>query len=81
MAHTCNPSSQEVKAGGFKVQGQPHLHLEFKTSLGYARHCFRKIKSKETKVIIILMPTCINIFFFLEVVARFHKAQIVSNLK
>jgi hypothetical protein len=28
MAHTCNPSTQEVEAEDFWVQGQPGLHSE-----------------------------------------------------
>jgi hypothetical protein len=26
VVHFCNPSTQDAKAGGFKVQGQPRLH-------------------------------------------------------
>jgi hypothetical protein len=28
MVHACNPSTQEVEAGGLRVQGQPELHSE-----------------------------------------------------
>jgi hypothetical protein len=29
----CNPSTQEAKVGGLRVQGQPNLHSEFKDNL------------------------------------------------
>jgi hypothetical protein len=28
VAPTCNPSTQEVEAGGWRMQGQPGLHSE-----------------------------------------------------
>ena len=34
VVHTWNPSSWEMEAGGFKVQGHPQLQSEFKASLG-----------------------------------------------
>ena len=37
MVHTCHSSSQEVTAGGSRVQGHSQLHREFKASLGYLR--------------------------------------------
>lgn len=49
VSPTCNPSSQEVEAGGFRVQGQPQLHPDFKTSLGYIRHYFRKNQKQRNK--------------------------------
>lgn len=44
-----NPSSQEVEAGGFGVQGQAQLQAEFKTNLSYIRHYFRKNQKQRNK--------------------------------
>jgi hypothetical protein len=33
VVHICNPSTQEIKVVGSQVQGQPGLHIEFKSSL------------------------------------------------
>jgi hypothetical protein len=35
MAHTCDLSTQKVEDRGSGVQGQPGLHSEYQTSLGY----------------------------------------------
>lgn len=35
--HACDPSIQEVEAGGSGVQDHPQLHSEFKASLAYVR--------------------------------------------
>jgi hypothetical protein len=33
--HTCNPSTPEAKAGGFRIQGQLGVYSESETSLDY----------------------------------------------
>lgn len=40
----CNPSAQEVQAGGLGVQAHPQLHREFDASLGYKRPFIKKKK-------------------------------------
>lgn len=47
VTHTCNPSIWEVEAGRSGVQGQPQLHREFKTYLGY-RKPFKQTKNLPT---------------------------------
>lgn len=41
VAHTFNPATQEVEAGGSGVQVYPWL---FKVNLGYMRPCFQKVR-------------------------------------
>jgi hypothetical protein len=42
VAHTCNPRTQESRAGGLQVWGQLGLHMKFSVSPGYiARLCLR----------------------------------------
>lgn len=41
LADTCDPSTQEAKAGGQGVQGHPLLHKLFEAILGYMRFCFQ----------------------------------------
>lgn len=33
----CDPDTQEVAAGGSRVQGQPWRHMQFQANLGYRR--------------------------------------------
>jgi hypothetical protein len=40
MVHTCNPSTQEMKAGGSQVQGQQSYTLS---------PCLKKTKAKQNK--------------------------------
>lgn len=35
MVNVCNPSTQDVEAGGSEVKGHPWLPREFGASLGY----------------------------------------------
>lgn len=35
-AHNCNSSTREAEVRGFRVQRQPGIHSEFKTTLGYS---------------------------------------------
>jgi hypothetical protein len=43
VVHICNPSIQEVEAGGLRVQSQPGLHNECQDSLSYiARPCLKE---------------------------------------
>lgn len=37
MVYTCNRITEEVEAGGSKVQGCPWLHCKFELSLDYIR--------------------------------------------
>ena len=37
VEHSCQPSTQEMEAGGSIAQGQPGLHSKFKASLGCLR--------------------------------------------
>lgn len=47
VLNTCNPSTQEVQAGGSGVQSQSWLHSEVEASLSYMTHCLKsKIKNK-----------------------------------
>lgn len=39
--HPCNPSTQEVEAGGLGVQGQPMVAY-----IIYMQHCLKKIKAE-----------------------------------
>lgn len=41
----CYPSPWEAEAGRSAVQGQPPIHSAFKATLGYVRHCLKKLKS------------------------------------
>lgn len=41
MAHTCNPSSSEIKEDA-EVPNHPLLHSEFNASLGYMTHFLKK---------------------------------------
>lgn len=41
MAHTCNPSTWKVEAGGLEIWGHPCLYTRFKASLGYMRSCLK----------------------------------------
>jgi hypothetical protein len=48
MVHTSNSSTGDPEAGGSKDHGQPGLHSEFETSLGYIiRLCLNKRKNNE----------------------------------
>jgi hypothetical protein len=47
VAHSCNPSTQEAKAGGLRIWGQPGLHSEFQAILGYIAR--PRLKQKQTK--------------------------------
>jgi hypothetical protein len=38
VVHTCDPSTQEVEAGGSEVQGYSQLHKEFDAALIYETH-------------------------------------------
>jgi hypothetical protein len=43
MAYACNPSTQEVEAGGSKVQANHGLHSEFQSSLSnLMRACLKR---------------------------------------
>lgn len=44
-----NPSTQEVQAGVPEFQDNPHLHKEFKASLGYSRLFWMDRKGAESK--------------------------------
>lgn len=37
VAHTCNPSTYDVEAGGSRVQGHPQLHRQVEIILAYTR--------------------------------------------
>jgi hypothetical protein len=45
----CNPSSPEAEAEGSRVGGQPELHREFQTSLGYIVRPHFKTRQNKTK--------------------------------
>lgn len=42
MVHTRNPSTQEVQAGGWEVQGHSPLDTKFKARLSYLYETVRK---------------------------------------
>lgn len=42
-----NPSTQEMEAGGSKVQGHPWSHCEFNASMGHTRHCLSYTEAEE----------------------------------
>jgi hypothetical protein len=42
VAHVCNPSSEEVEAGGSQVRGQSDIYRGFKTRQGYMITCHTK---------------------------------------
>jgi hypothetical protein len=46
VVHACNPSTQEVEAGGSRVSGQPGLHIDFEANLGYIARFFLKTGKK-----------------------------------
>lgn len=46
MAHTCNPSTQEVEAGGAEVQGHPQLCDSSRAALA-TKDCLPKKKKKK----------------------------------
>lgn len=48
VAHTCNPTTLEVEAGGLEVLGHVQLHTEFIASLKYMGCCKEGIKNKLT---------------------------------
>lgn len=55
MAHACNSGTQELEAGGSKVQGCPWLHHKFNASLGDMRSWLKnkptpKPKAKAAKI-------------------------------
>lgn len=39
VAHTCNPSTPEMEAGGWKIQSHFQWYSKFKASAGYMRLC------------------------------------------
>lgn len=49
VAHVCNPSTQEVEAGGSKVQRHPWLHSSFNDSLRYMKSCLERRKRRGKK--------------------------------
>lgn len=51
VMNTCQPSAQEVEAGGSGIHGHPHLYSELKGSLGYMRPYLKKIRKKSHQVI------------------------------
>jgi hypothetical protein len=48
VVHVCNPSTEELKAGGLAVQSHPCLCGKFEASLGYKRP-FCKNSKKQKK--------------------------------
>lgn len=48
VAHTCNPSTLEVEAGGVEVLGHVQLHTEFIASLKYMGCWKEGIRNKQT---------------------------------
>lgn len=53
LAHTCHPRTWEVEAEESRVQDQPQLHTEFKTSLGSMR-----LSKKKSDVFYFLLQLC-----------------------
>jgi hypothetical protein len=50
VVHSCNPSTQEVEAGGSQIRGQLGLHSKFQTSLGYiVRPCLQNKQTTKQK--------------------------------
>lgn len=49
VAHPCNLSTLEVKAGGSEVQEYLQLHNEFKASLSDMRHYVKKGEGEKKK--------------------------------
>jgi hypothetical protein len=47
--YTCNPSTVEAEAGGWRVLGHPGQHREFKGSMGYIGRPFLIKKKKNQK--------------------------------
>jgi hypothetical protein len=42
VVHSCNPSTQEVEAGGLEVPGQSRLHTEFEAPWdNVVKSCFK----------------------------------------
>lgn len=42
VEYTCSYSTSELKEGEPEIQGHVPLHGEFKTSIGYIKHTFKK---------------------------------------
>lgn len=40
--HICGLSTWKAKTEGWEVQGQPQIHIEFQTGLGYIKSCLKK---------------------------------------
>lgn len=47
---TCNPSTQVAEEGASRVQGEPWLLSEFKTSLGYVRPYVKQTNKNPERV-------------------------------
>jgi hypothetical protein len=46
VAHTSNPSTQEVEPGKSRIQAQPGLHSDFQTSVNYNSKILSQRKKK-----------------------------------
>jgi hypothetical protein len=51
VAHTYNPRTLGIEAGGLQIQGQSILHTEFQASLSYkVKACLTKLKTKQNNI-------------------------------
>lgn len=69
MAHSHNPSTEEVETGGLEVQAYPWRHSEYKASLGFIQTCLKKKKSikhhsKYFELYLFILSVCVYVYVY-----------------